>query len=163
VTKKQFVERIHQAALVAKAKGARFNIAVVCAQSALESGWGNSGLTVKACNLFGIKAGSQYRGETITLMTREWSREKGWYKVPAKWRVYKSWGECLTDYAAMLHRLSWFRDALDHVADADAFLKALLPEPGQPGWATDPDYFHKVRAVGYEIEKLGGPKWEEAA
>lgn len=31
----------------------------------------------------------------------------------------------------------------------------------EPGWASDPDYFAKVKAVGLEVQKLGGPPWEE--
>lgn len=159
MTKKEFIRRMTEACALAKQAGARFNDAVVIAQAALESGWGNSGLTVKANNLFGIKAGKSWNGLTLDLPTKEWSREKGWYKTIARWCKWDSWAACVLYYSNMLQRLSWFRDALDHCDNADAFLRALLPEGGQPGWATDPQYFSKVRATGAEIERLGGPKW----
>ena len=144
----------------AQNQGAVFNPAVVVAQAALESGWGNSGLTIKANNLFGIKASKSWTGPTLDLPTKEWSKTKGWYKTVARWCVWPSWTDCVLYYAEMLQRLSWFRDALPHVNNADEFLRALLPEAGQPGWATDPNYFNKVRQAGAEVERLGGPKWE---
>lgn len=143
----------------AQSQGAQINAAVVCAQAALESGWGNSVLTVKANNLFGIKAGKSWRGATLDLPTKEWDKSRGWYRTIARWCRWDSWTDCVVYYAGMLRRLSWFQDALNHIDDADRFLKSLLPEDGQPGWATDPKYFSKVRAVGAEIERLGGPKW----
>jgi flagellum-specific peptidoglycan hydrolase FlgJ len=145
---------------LAQSRELRINAAVVCAQAALESNWGRSGLTVKANNLFGIKAGSKWRGRTLDLPTKEWSKQRGWYKTVARWCVWDSWADCIVYYGEMLQRLSWFRDALDYTCDADKFLEALLPEDGQLGWATDKNYFNKVRRVGAKIEKLGGPKWE---
>lgn len=159
MTKREFVQRMMPACAGAKEAGARFNLAVCIAQSTLESSWGNSGLTVKANNLFGIKAGKDYKGQTILLPTREWSKEKGWYKTMAAWRVYPDWKACVLGYAILLHSRSWFKDALQYVDNADLFLRALLPEADQPGWATDPEYFHKVRAAGSLVEQLGGPKW----
>lgn len=143
----------------ATALGININKAVVFAQAALESGWGNSGLAQKANNLFGIKAAKAWNGQTLALPTKEWSRERGWYTTSANWCKWPDWSGCIVYYAGMLKRLSWFRDALQHVNCADDFLRALLPEPGQPGWATDPNYFSKVRMVGAKIERLGGPKW----
>lgn len=42
---------------------------VTIAQAILESGWGKSGLTQQANNLFGIKG--SYEGESITMNTKE--------------------------------------------------------------------------------------------
>jgi flagellum-specific peptidoglycan hydrolase FlgJ len=159
MTKKEFVTKMVEAIQLAKSRELRINAAVVCAQAALESGWGRSGLCVKANNLFGIKAGSKWRGKTLDLPTKEWSKSRGWYRTTAHWCIYPDWTDCIIYYGEMLQRLSWFRDALDYINDADKFLKALLPEDGQPGWATDPRYASKVRAVGARIEKLGGPRW----
>lgn len=159
MTKTEFIKKMISACAEAKRKGAIFNTAVVIAQAALESNWGNSGLAVKANNLFGIKAGRSWTGHTLDLPTKEWSKAKGWYKTVARWCSWPTWSDCIIYYSGMLQRLSWFRDALAHLDNADKFLEALLPEDGQPGWATDPKYFSKVRAAGAEIEKLGGPKW----
>ena len=59
MTKQEFIERMKQACIVARQKGADFNEPVVTAQGALESSWGNSGLCVKANNLFGIRKASR--------------------------------------------------------------------------------------------------------
>ena len=160
MTKKEFVTRITTAVQRAQSQGAWINPAVVCAQAALESNWGNSGLAVKANNLFGIKAGKSWTWSTLDLPTKEWSKQRGWYKTVARWCVWSDWTSCVVYYGKMLQRLSWFRDTLDHTDNADKFLEALLPEDGQPGWATDPRYASKVRAVGAEIERLGGSVWE---
>ena len=74
MTKQEFIERMKQACIVARQKDADFNEPVVTAQGALESSWGNSGLCTKANNLFGIKAGKSWRGPTLELPTREWSK-----------------------------------------------------------------------------------------
>jgi flagellum-specific peptidoglycan hydrolase FlgJ len=163
MTKLEFIERMRKACVTARQKGARFNEAVVVAQAALESNWGNSGLCVRACNLFGIKAGSSWKGSVLELPTKEWSKTRGWYDTVARWRMYPSWNECIVDYSRLLSRLSWYRDALDVLHDPDKFLAAILPNDNEPGWATDPEYARKIGNVAREIERLGGPKWEVTA
>lgn len=159
MTRKQFVERMMEACRIARLKGAVFNEPVCIAQAAHESNWGRSGLTTKACNLFGIKAGAGWDKDTLELPTKEWSKDRGWYTTMARWRAYPSWNECIVDYAAVLGRLWWYQDAMAAIDDPEAFLAGLLPRDGEPGWATDPDYADKVRAAGRAVERLGGPKW----
>lgn len=159
--RKVFLEHMEKAFYWATKRGAKLNKAVVFAQAALESGWGKSLLAREANNLFGIKAGKSWRGSVLELPTWEWSANKGWYKTVARWRRYRSWQECLLDYYNLLCTLPWFQDALQNLDNADAFLKSLLPDPekGEPGWATDPNYFQKVKKVGKIIEDLGYAKW----
>lgn len=159
MTKLQFIERMKKACVTARQKGARVNVPVCMAQAALESNWGNSGLCTRANNLFGIKASASWRGPTLDLPTREWSKEKGWYSTTARWRKYPSWNECIVDYSQLIHSLSWYQGCTTAIDNAEAYLQALLPAPGKPGWATDPDYARKVRNVALEIERLGGPAW----
>lgn len=160
MTKIDFITNIMQAASSAEERGALFNLPVLCAQAALESGWGESLLTKKANNLFGIKAGKSWTGDVIVMKTREFSAKKGWYTIDARWRSYDSWADCIVDYALLIGTLRWFRDALPFINDPDEFLRHILPEPGEPGWATDPKYFEKVKKTGALIQQLGGPKWE---
>jgi len=156
----KFCKRMKEAIYWSHIKGAKFNDAVVFAQSALESRWGQSTLSSKYNNLFGIKAGSSWKGEIIELPTSEYSPTKGWYITTAKWRKYPSWQECLLDYYNIINSLWWYKDALKHLDNADEFLKALLPAPGKPGWATDPDYFNKVKNIGKQIEQAGYIIWK---
>ena len=157
MTHGEFVERMKKAIEIAKAKGAKVNGMAIAAQAALESGWGESGLTQAANNLFGIKAGRNWKGEVLELPTWEYSQAQGWYRTVAHWRKYPSWNECIVDYAAIIASLSWFRDALPHAdppngdGDAEAWIRALLPRPGEPGWATDPQYLAKVQGVGMQM------------
>jgi flagellum-specific peptidoglycan hydrolase FlgJ len=159
MNKIEFINRINQATNEAIEKGALFNKAVVFAQAALESNWGNSELAVFANNLFAIKAEGQWTGKTIRLMGTEWSPKTGWHQESIVWRKYQSWTDCIIDYAAIITGVSWFRDAIQYLDNPNLFLKALLADGTQPGWATDPQYYDKITRIARELENYGGPKW----
>lgn len=159
MTQIEFINKINQAASEALEKGALFNKAVLFAQAALESNWGNSELAVKANNLFAIKAGSGWPGESIQLPGQEWNDQTGWYRQVSRWRKYQSWTDCIMDYAALIGSVSWFQDALPYLDNPNLFLKALLASENQPGWATDPRYYNKIIQTALELERYGGPKW----
>lgn len=144
-----FIKQALEAARKAQASGAPIVPEVAAAQAALESRYGRSLLAKRANNLFGIKAGPSWSGEVLELPTREFDPERGWIKVVARWRKYPDWTACFEDYGAIIARLSWYRDAVEAArrGDARAFLKGLLARPGEPGWATDPNYEEKVLAV----------------
>ncbi len=169
MTHREFADRMEKAIEIAKAKGALVNAAAIAAQAALESAWGESGLTQTANNLFGIKSGPSWPGEVLELPTWEYSRTAGWYRTVARWRKYPSWNECIVDYARIIASLSWFRDALPHAdppegdGDAEAWIHALLPRPGEPGWATDPNYMAKVQEVGKQLAAASGREWPKPA
>jgi len=110
----------------------------VVAQAALESGWGESGLAKRAKNLFGIKADSRWRGETLILQTKEFIRGQ-WVVVPAKWRKYASWQESIDDHAAFLKQNPRYQPCFQCLK-AEAFAQALA----KAGYATDPGYADKV-------------------
>ena len=168
MTQVQFVSRMVLACTIAKQKGATINTPAVIAQSALESGWGNSGLTRKANNLFGIKAPKGWTGETLKMLTYEWDRvKKKYYQVIATWCVYPSWNECIVHYSNVVRTRWWFKDALpyadDPVGNGDSiqWIAHLVDRDveGELAWATGPNYTAKVAHLGQEIENLGRPKW----
>ena len=165
MTRDEFLDRIQEAVTTAKAKGAKIHAMALMAQAALESRWDNSLLVREANNLFGIKAGKNWKGDVLELPTSEFSKSRGWYRTVARWRKYASWNECIVDYATIIASLSWFRDALpfadppDGDGDAEAWTRALLPKPGEPGWATDPGYFAKIRDVGQQLTAAVGGRW----
>jgi len=110
------------------------------AQAALESSWGAS---APGCNLFGIKPGPKWKGAVVLVNTHEVVNGK-LVAVLAKFRAYKTWGECLSD------RAGFFRDNPRYAA--------CFKETTGPGWAravaragyaTDPDYAEKLIAVMY--------------
>ena len=133
----EFIMRLTTAA-VASAKATGVPASITIAQAALESGWGESALAKTGNNLFGIKADSRWRGETITLNTREFIRNQ-WVVVPAKWRKYPSWQASIDDHAAFLKRNPRYK-ACFACTTAQAFAQALA----KAGYATDPAYADKV-------------------
>ncbi len=133
-------------------KAAGVPASITVSQAALESGWGESGLTKTANNLFGIKADSLWRGETVTLDTKEFIRGQ-WVVVPAKWRKYPTWQASVDDHAAFLKRNPRYKDCFLCVS-TQTFARALL----KAGYATDPDYADKlIRLIGvHNLSLLDG-------
>lgn len=125
---------------------------ITIAQAALESGWGESGLTKAGNNLFGIKADSRWLGETLTLNTREFIKGQ-WVVVPAKWRKYASWQASIDDHAAFLKQNSRYKPCF-LCTTAQAFAHALA----QAGYATDPNYANKLIALmdRHRLQSLDG-------
>lgn len=123
---------------------------VTLAQAIIESNKGNSGLTKKANNLFGIKG--SYRGQSITLMTKEYVG--GHYiDVPAKFRKYPDWWESIADHSYLIvsaKRYSNIPGCTDYVL-ACKYLQ-------QDGYATSPTYANTlIRTIEsnklYEYDK----------
>ena len=67
---KAFIERVGALA-AADMKKSGVLASLTIAQAILESGWGKSGLTVKANALFGIKAGTSWKGRVYSTKTQE--------------------------------------------------------------------------------------------
>lgn len=111
------------------------------AQAALESAWGESLLAKKAKNLFGIKADKSWRGEVLTMPTREFLDGK-WIVVNAKWRCYATYGECVNDHADFFRRNPRYA-ACFKCKTAEGF----AIEVARAGYATDPAYGAKLVAT----------------
>lgn len=133
----EFIMRLTKAA-ISSAKTSGVPASITIAQAALESAWGESGLARNGNNLFGIKADSRWRGETLTLPTKEFIKGQ-WVVVHAKWRKYESWQASIDDHAAFLRRNPRYK-ACFACTTAQAFAEAL----SQAGYATDPAYADKV-------------------
>ncbi len=113
---------------------------ITLAQAALESGWGGSGLAMEAKNLFGIKAGPEWTGPTVTMPTEEWSQAQGWYQINAAFRAYPSWQDSLDDHAKFFFQNSNYAQALAVRANAKAWAAAIAAA----GYATAPDYAQQL-------------------
>lgn len=128
--------------------------AVLLAQAALETGWGQRMIQrpdgSSSFNLFGIKAGGAWDGDKVAVSTLEF--EGG---VPrrqrAQFRAYESLGASFEDYAKLLSENSRYHRALDRRSDPGEFLGALQ----EAGYATDPNYAKKIHAI-LDGETLGG-------
>ncbi|MBU3747408.1 MAG: mannosyl-glycoprotein endo-beta-N-acetylglucosamidase [Burkholderiaceae bacterium] len=115
------------------------------AQAALETGWGRAVPRAadgrSSHNLFGIKADSRWRGETLTLDTKEFLKGQ-WVVVPAKWRKYPSWQASIDDHATFLKSNPRYSPCFQ-CSTPEAFARALA----KAGYATDPIYADKVISV----------------
>ena len=154
------ITRARTAVKVAKQKGAILNGEACVAQAALESGWFQSSLCRKYNNLFGVKAGTLWKGPTVDLWTAEYYNGK-YHRVVARWRVYPSWNEAMVDYAALIKKLWWFKDSLPYAdkphgnGDAFQWIAHLVDKdvPGELMWATGPNYVTKVMHVLQQLRK----------
>lgn len=111
------------------------------AEASLESGWGESMLTKQARNFFGVKADASWKGDILTMNTREFLNNE-WVVVPAKWRKYATYLECLADHAAFLMTNPRYKPAF-MCADGESFCQAV----GKAGYATDPNYSGKLISI----------------
>lgn len=73
-------------------------ISPIIAQAIIESGWGKSGLTQKANNLFGIKCGSKWKGKSVNMKTKEEYSVGTLTDIKANFRAYDSLEESVHDY-----------------------------------------------------------------
>ena len=109
---------------------------VTIAQAIHESAWGKSDLSVKANNLFGVKADSSWKGQTIDMQTQEHINGSN-ITVMAKWRKYDSFEDSVKDHGKFLkenprYEQSGVFKAKDYKEQAYAIRMA--------GYATDPQY-----------------------
>ncbi|SET15979.1 glucosaminidase domain-containing protein [Paenibacillus sp. NFR01] len=139
MTASEFIAKIAPYA-VADMQRSHIAASLTIAQAALESGFGSSGLTVRAGNLFGIK-GSGPAG-SIAMRTTEYVNGKA-VQVTAAFRAYHNWGESVADHSAILvGGVSWNRGLYSKAIGVDG--KTAAREIAAAGYATDPNYAAKL-------------------
>lgn len=123
------------------------------AQAALETGWGQHVPAASgggsSFNLFGVKAGGGWSGDSATALTTEYSQGRAG-EVPQSFRAYSSVQQGVNDYVTLLQRSSRYQQALGTGTDVGAFASALT----QGGYATDPDYVRKLQATTASVKTL---------
>jgi hypothetical protein len=131
------------------AQGTHVPVSFTIAQAALESAWGESELAKQANNLFGMKAGAEWEGPTISLPTHEVVDGKT-VEVEAVWRKFESWGSCIADHTRLLTKDERYKAAFDFT-DGRSFAMAIAAA----GYATDPAYGSKLVEIinQYNLEK----------
>ena len=126
---------------------------LTAAQALIESNKGNSGLTQKANNLFGIKG--TYNGQYVEMLTTEYYNGVA-VRVKAKFRKYPSWAESIADHSALFNRLKRYenlRGCKDYILACKNVQK--------DGYATSPTYSSVLINTCnqyrlYEWDKEGG-------
>lgn len=135
---KEFIEKV---GLLAYDDMQRSGIlaSLTTAQAILESGWGKSGLTVKANALFGIKAGSTWTGKVYSADTKECYDGVTLCNVKAAFRAYDSWEDSIADHSLLLTGTDRYKTVVgekDYIKACKAIKEA--------GYATDPAYSGKL-------------------
>jgi flagellar protein FlgJ len=122
--------------------------------SALESGWGRGEIRkadgANSFNLFGIKAGKNWTGDTVEAATTEYVDGQP-TKVTERFRAYASYEDCFRDYANLLRNSPRYTGVIGS-QDGTEFARRLQ----QAGYATDPMYADKLSRI------INGPTLRQA-
>lgn len=126
----------------------------VLAQSALETGWGQRvihGADGRSShNLFGIKAGDSWQGDSVQVRTLEVIDGRREIQS-AQFRSYADVESAVQDYLRLLESDPRYRRVLNARGE-DGFASAIQ----ESGYATDPAYGHKIKAVLNSVRGLMG-------
>ena len=135
---------------------------LVGAQAALESGWGESGLSKDGNNLFGIKSGPDWKGKVYKAPTKEFIDNK-WITVTEDFRAYDSWADSVKDHGKFFTSTDFRKENYKAVIGETNYKKAVaaILEPiAKAGYATDPKYASKIISI---IETWDLTDWDNEA
>ena len=125
---------------------------LILAQAALESGWGQRQIRREngepSYNLFGVKASGNWKGPVTEITTTEYENGEA-KKVKAKFRVYSSYLEALSDYVGLITRNPRYA-AVTTAASAEQGAQALQ----DAGYATDPHYACKLTNMIQQMKSI---------
>lgn len=130
-TDKAFFEKI-KPYVIEDMKKTGILASLTAAQAFIESNKGNSGLTQKANNLFGIKG--TYDGECVKMLTTEYYNGVP-CRVYANFRKYPSWAESIADHSSLFNRLNRYKN----LRGEKDYVKACKNVQAD-GYATSPTY-----------------------
>ncbi len=115
---------------------------LILGQAALESGWGRREIShpdgSTTYNVFGIKAGANWRGQVAEITTTEYVDGQP-QKVKARFRAYGSYEEAFADYARLLTSNPRYAGVVGANSPEEA-ARGLQ----RAGYATDPFYGEKL-------------------
>ncbi len=132
----------------AERAGQRLGIApeALLAQAALETGWGSRVISrpdgSSSLNLFGIKAGGSWDGDSVARTTLEY-RDGVAQREIARFRAYPDIAATFDDYVAFIGGKPRYASVPGTGDDVRAFGGALA----EAGYATDPAYAEKIARV----------------
>ena len=130
-TLQQFIDKIKPYA-IADMKKNGILASLTIAQAIIESNKGNSGLTLQANNLFGIKG--TYNGQSVKMWTTEYYNGVK-TRVQADFRKYPSWLESINDHSEFLRKYKRYASIIGETDYVRACQKM-----GASGYATSPTY-----------------------
>ena len=152
-TDKTFLDKI-KPYVMQDMKKTKILASLTAAQAFIESNKGNSGLTQKANNLFGMKG--KYNGESVKMQTTEYYNGIA-CKVMADFRKYPSWSESIDDHSGLFNRLARYKN----LRGETDYVKACNNVKAD-GYATSPTYattliqnINKFKLYEWDREVLG--------
>lgn len=121
-------------------------------QAGHETGWGRSEIKAKggapSFNLFGIKAGANWKGKVAEITTTEYVNGAAQKKV-ARFRAYESYEDSFKDYARLISESPRYAKVREQTGSVHAFASGLQ----KAGYATDPNYADKLsRAINTTLQ-----------
>jgi flagellar protein FlgJ len=133
--------------------------AFMVAQAAHETGWGKKAIRMadgsNSFNLFGIKAGADWKGAVTHITTTEYVDGQP-RQLRQAFRAYSSYDESFADYARLMKTSPRYRGVIEGVAaradaaappDAADSAKRFAQGLQRAGYATDPAYADKLGRV----------------
>ncbi|MHC8315521.1 flagellar assembly peptidoglycan hydrolase FlgJ [Pseudomonas sp. LB3P31] len=120
------------------------------AQAALETGWGKSVMRAQdgssSHNLFGIKASSNWKGDSARAITSEF-RNGEMVKETAQFRSYDSYKDSFHDLVTLLQSNDRYQDVVKSADNPEQFVRELQ----KAGYATDPAYASKISQIAKQM------------
>lgn len=128
---KNFINKLKP--IIEKYAGGNYCVDCILAQAILESGWGKSQLAKDHFNFFGMKTGTSWKGESITLSTKEEINGKT-VTIKGKFRSYPDLESGIAGYFGFISakRYSNLKTATNY--------KDYATKIKEDGWATSSSY-----------------------
>jgi len=149
-----FIEQHEQAAAAAQ-QASGIPATFMLAQAGHESGWGRRELRhadgSPTHNLFGIKAGTGWKGAVAEVTTTEYVNGEP-RRLVQRFRAYANAAESFADYAALMKNQPRYQAVREAGGDARAFANGLQ----RAGYATDPLYADKLSGAIATAQRLRG-------
>lgn len=136
-----FIAKIRPAATAAAAK---WNVpaSVTIAQAIIESGWGQSQLTIQANNFFGIKANSRFGDSYVQFRTKEFVDGQADYQI-ALFEKFSSPSAAFDIHGELIATSARYKACMLEKDDPIQFAVELQ----QCGYSTDPEYAKKLANI----------------
>lgn len=115
---------------------------VVIAQAICESGWGQSKIMMKANAIFGIKAGTSWKGRVYNAKTQECYDGVSYTTISACFRAYDSLADSIKDYFDLICKASRYKKAINTKSPLEC-ITAIK----KGGYATSPSYINTIMNI----------------
>lgn len=141
MNKTEWLETIaHIIRKVAFEYGYKYPSAII-GQAILESGWGQSSLSSKYNNYFGLKCGSSWKGKSVNLSTKEEYTAGTLTNITANFRVYDNMEDGVRGYFEFIQYTRY--QNLKSATSSLNYLELIK----QDGYATSSNYVNNVYNV----------------